>query len=803
MENNQFEVQEEKKDINIIGEVMKYLNYWYWFLIMGILFFLGAKLYLRYTPDIFESNARIKILDNASSGFKLPDAGISIFGKTKINLDNEIQVLKSSRMMQKVVDSLGLTTRYSSVGYFTDFELWQNKPISIQWLENIDTLKNKQISFKIEINKNGYTIVDNLSSQKDKIIKFNEIYTYNGNTFKVKLNNIENFSSIVSKQIKIDHISSLSAVSSLTNSVKIVTVSDQSEILQLSINGTNKEKNKDILNEVIRQFNIDGIDDRKFVSQRTIDFVNQRFVNLTKQLDSIEDNKASYKRNNELSFLESDASASLSNKESSEGEVFRQETQIELAKYLQNAINQESGYGLLPNNIGVTSININDLISTYNTAILEYEKFSTSGAENHPKSLIYKVKLNGLKINILESLNNYMQELRLSLKQLSNQQLKNKGIFGNIPTNEKILNGIERQRAIKETLYILLLQKREEAAINLAITGPSVKVVDYAITNSSPIAPQRSVILLTAFLIGLLIPFVLLYIKFMLDNKIHTKHDVTAIIKDIPVVSEIPYISEDDKILKENDRSILAESFRILRTNVNYLLHNKQEGVAPIIYVTSTIKGEGKTFTSLNLAMVLATMDKKVLLVGSDLRNPQLHTYTDLDKENKGLSNYLYDTSINWKDLIVNNQFNNKYLNILPAGSIPPNPAELLSNGRFVKLIEEAKSNFDYIIVDTAPTLLVTDTLTISQLADVTLYVLRADYTDKKLLQYSKELKQQGKLKNIAYVLNNVGSSESDGYRYGYGYGYSYAYGYGYGYGADANNKLPWYKKITHKFFKK
>lgn len=803
MENNQFEDQELKKDFNIIGEVMRYLNHWYWFLAMALLFFIGAKLYLRYTPDIFESNARIKILDNSSSSFKLPDAGISIFGRTKINLDNEIQVLKSNRMMEQVVDSLNLTTRISSVGYFTTLELWKNKPINIEWIGEKDSIENKKISFVIEIARNGYKIIDNDFFDKDKVLSFNQIYSINSTAFKIVENKSSKIKSVIGKQIKIEHITVLNAVANLSNSVKIANVSDQSEILQLSISGVNKEKSEDILNEIIHQFDIDGIRDRKFVSQRTIDFVNQRFVNLTKQLDSIENNKASYKKNNELSFLESDANASLNNKSSSESEVFRQETQIELAKFLQRTINEDGGHGLLPTNIGITSININDLITIYNNGVLEFDKFSSSGGENHPKALVYMAKLNGLKINVLESLNNYMDELRVSLKQLNNQQEKNRGVFGNIPMNEKILNGIERQRAIKETLYILLLQKREEAAINLAITGPSVKVVDYAITNRTPIAPQRSIIYLASILIGLLIPFAFYYVKFMTDNKIHTKHDISSIVKDIPVVSEIPFIGDDEKILKENDRSILAESFRILRTNVNYLLHNKKEGVAPVIYVTSTIKGEGKTFTSLNLAMVLATMDKKVLLVGSDLRNPQLHTYTSLDKENKGLSNYLYDTSIDWKDLIIKNQFDNKFLKILPAGTIPPNPAELLSNGRFIDLIEEAKSFVDYIIVDTAPTLLVTDTLTISQLADVTLYVLRADYTDKKLLQYSKELKQQGKLKNIAYVLNNVGSSESDGYRYGYGYGYSYAYGYGYGYGADSQTKLPWYKRLFSKITKK
>jgi capsular exopolysaccharide synthesis family protein len=252
-----------------------------------------------------------------------------------------------------------------------------------------------------------------------------------------------------------------------------------------------------------------------------------------------------------------------------------------------------------------------------------------------------------------------------------------------------------------------------------------------------------------------------------------------------------------------NDRSVLAESFRILRTNINYLIPLKKEGECPVIFTASSIKGEGKTFVSLNLALILASMDKKVLLVGADLRNPQLHKYLQITKSRIGLSNYLYDNSTDWKGLINKDIFNNSFLNIIIAGSVPPNPAELLSNGRFEDLLTILKKEYDYIVVDTAPTILVTDTLLISQLSDLTVYVTRADHTDKKLLPYSRNLKMQGKLKNMAYVINNVGGAKGYGYGYSYGYGYGYNYGYGYGYGEDdgttkkskRNKWLSWLKR--------
>ena len=351
-----------------------------------------------------------------------------------------------------------------------------------------------------------------------------------------------------------------------------------------------------------------------------------------------------------------------------------------------------------------------------------------------------------------------------------------------------------------------MLQKREEASVAKAITTPSLKVVDYAMTNHVPIAPKRGIIYFIALFIGLIIPFGIVYVIFLLDTKIHSKLDLERLSPNIPVVAEIPFIVEENRIITKNDRSVLAESFRILRTNINYLFPLKKAGECPVVYTCSSIKGEGKTFVSLNLALTFASMDKKVLLLGADLRNPQLHKYLKLNKNRVGLSNFLYDITTDWKNLINEKALNNEFLSIVFAGSVPPNPAELLSNGRFEELLNILKKHFDYIIVDTAPTILVTDTLLISQLADITVYVTRADHTDKKLLSYSKGLKEQGKLLNMSYVINNVGGEKGYGYgydyKYSYGYTYGYNYGYGYGYGEedDENAKKPktifsWFKR--------
>ncbi|HET8810900.1 MAG TPA: polysaccharide biosynthesis tyrosine autokinase, partial [Flavobacteriaceae bacterium] len=331
-----------------------------------------------------------------------------------------------------------------------------------------------------------------------------------------------------------------------------------------------------------------------------------------------------------------------------------------------------------------------------------------------------------------------------------------------------------RQQAIKEKLYLFLLQKREEAALQYAITSPTIKVVDYAYTQPEPVSPKSKIVLLAALILGLLVPFGILYLRFLLNTKVQNKEQVQKIVGDIPIVAEIPQLEKNSvDIIRPNDRTVLAEAFRILRTNINYFKPaNKKEGEGEVIYVTSTTKGEGKTFTAVNLAITLASTNKKVLLIGCDLRNPQLHYYIKKDKNSIGVSSYLFDEKISISELILKDPLKYGNLDIVLSGNIPPNPAELLLNGRYEDLLEEAKSSYDYVVVDTAPTILVTDTLLISSLADITVYLVRAGVTDQRLLEHVKELHKNKKLKNIGLVINGLDEKGHYGYNYGYGYGY-------------------------------
>ncbi len=773
----------EESQVDWLLIASKYLGYWYWFVLSVMVCVIGANVYLRYMPNSYMTSAKIKILDNSNNSFKMPSDAISLFARSKLNLENEVEVIKSNRIMEKVVQKLNLTTVYTQTGYVKSSELWEDRPFDVEWIGTPQDLESSNHEITIQVERNGY-IVKQGDEEKRSIRNFNEVYSIDNIKYKISKNN--NLTSKIpnNNSFGFSLLTNSAATARLVNQISVENIGKQSEILALKITGTNKEKSEAILNALLNQFDWDGIVDRQLISQRTIDFVNERFVNLTRELDSIETGKELYKKSNELSFLEEDAGISATVKTQSDAEVFEIETQVELSKLLAKSLTNDKKASLLPSNIGVNNTQINTLIDKYNFLVLEREKSLLNAGEKNPVTLAVTQNVQELQQNILASVAAYQKQLGVTLAKYNTLKSQNRSLYSTIPAKEKMLRAIERQQKIKETLYLLLLQKREEAAINKAITAPSIKVVDYAITNNSPVAPKRQIVFLASLILGLLVPFGVLYLYFLLDNKIHSKQDIERVVPETPVIAEIPNIKGDQMYITDNDRSILAESFRILRTNINYVMPFKPAGEGQIVYVTSTIKGEGKTFTSVNLALILASMQKKVLLLGSDLRNPQLHKFLNLEREQKGVSGYLYDTSIAWKSLVHERQLGNNHLDVILAGSIPPNPAELLSNGRFELLINEVKQEYDYVIVDCAPTILVTDTLLISQLADVTLYLTRAGFTETRLLQFSKELKQLHKLKNMSYVLNNVGDSKS------YGYNYSYNYGYNYGYEKDEDYKV-------------
>jgi len=762
----------EEDKIDIKHAVRQYLSHWPWFVIAVVVSLLSAYIYLRYAPRIFETYSKVKILDE-SEGLELPTSAF-VFNRSNINLENEIEIISSYLIMERVVRELNLNTVFYEEGTIQTKQIDQ-LPLDFHQIIHPDSIVGT-LSYNIVLNDKGFQITD---LDTDKVFSFNGHSTYTQDhklPFNIKLNDQIQLSDIIDTAYTIVFTTVKDATLSLKSRIVVEAIGDQSDILKLSIKGESKELSEKILNTLTDVFNLDGIKDRQLVSERTLEFIDGRFKYLAKELDSIEIDRQGFKQDNNIVDIQTDAQIGLEQRTKSEEEVFALENQLELSNLLKNSLTSDAESDLLPANIGLENVSVNALISDYNTAVINRDKLISSGGENNPMVQLAINEVQSLKSNINRSLDAYSTQVKATLSQLKSKNRRLAGRVSQIPEQERLFKAIDRQQKIKESLYLLLLQKREEAAINLAITEPSIKEVERALSSIQPISPKPSIVYAGALLAGLLIPFGVLYLIFMLDTKLHSKDDIAEVTSKIPVIGEIPDLRKEKNIIfnDPNDRSPLAESFRILSSNVDYILPVKEEGKGKVIFCTSTIKGEGKTYVSLNLSLALSSINKKVLLIGADLRNPQIHTHISEDKQKPGLSNYLHDSSYNWEDALISGFEKHPNHRIILSGHIPPNPAHLLTNGRFKKLIEEAQERFDYIVVDTAPTILVTDTMLISQLADATVYITRANYTEKNLLKFSKELSENGKLKNMAYVINSVGANKSQGYGYNYGYGYGY-----------------------------
>lgn len=780
MQSTEFQ-ENQSASFDIKELVYKYLAFLHWIVLGGAIALAIAFFHLRYAPETYQASNVIKILDNNNSGFKMPTDALSFFSKGKVNLENETEVLQSSLLIERVVDELDLQNSYYSKGTIKETEIASTAPFFIQWNDVPEKVNEIQAMLEIEVTPKGYY----LDHQKE-MKSFGKSYVFKGNNFSIYWKEGSKFKK-TSGTYQIVKATKEHTIQAVKKSLAVSPVGKQSELLRLTVTANHPDKAAAIANMLAKVFDDDGIKDRQLVHKKTIDFVNERFGFLFKELDSIESNKANYKQGQQIADFQADAGALLATKSGTDVELNQAKTQAVLSGILIETLSKTKLNELLPANIGLEQVEVATLINQYNELVLQQQKMLQSVGENHPNLVELRATQNELKNNLKASLATYKKVLQSKINSIGQISSGQSQQYAALPYQEKAIRSIERQQEIKEALYIILLQKREEAAVNLAIINPSIKIVDFAKPLVTPISPKKEITYALALLLGLGFPIGVLYLYFLFDTKIHNKNDVLAVVKDIPIIAEIPHIAESSKLVQYLDRSVLSEAFRMLRTNLNFLLKDSQQ--SQVIFTTSTIKGEGKTFVSMNLAITLSALGKKVVLVGADLRNPQLHKQLLISKHQKGVTNYLHNTVTKVSDVIQDGKQYNLKCDLVFSGAIPPNPAELLSNGRFEMLLDELKQQYEYVVVDTAPTLLVTDTSLIATLSDVIIFVIRANHTEKNLLHFINELKAHGKIKNAGIVLNNVGEQKGYGYKYGYSYSYKYNYGYGYGYSADPQKK--------------
>ncbi len=779
---------ENNQNFDLKEIINTYTRHWKWFVISVILFGFLAFIYIRYTTPKYVAEAKIKIIDENSANGGLELFGdLGVMGGANQQVEDEIQIISSRSNIMEVVKELGLNKRIMSLGNVLDTELYLNPPININLIGEDSVINKADYSFYITLSSATTFGFSEEEDQPFKVQAFGKnIPTPIGDI--VLTPNSEFLDNQKDRKIKIE-INPISQVAlKYQSNLNVVSGGQYSNILTLGLTDPIKEKARDFLDALIRIYNRNAIEDKRVIADRTADFINERIADISTSLSTVDQSAQELKTSRGLTDISSEANINLNVGASNRKELASYETQLNIAASMQDIIEQQQGYEVLPGNIGLNDPTIASTTERYNQLVLERKRLLKSSTERSPIIQNLDQQLEGLKTSMESSLNSTVNNLGLQVNTLSGQQAIINSKIYSVPGNERALRDITRQQQTTESLYLYLLQKREEAQIAVASTNPKSKTIESAYNPMEfPVSPRKSIVYLASLVLGFLLPFSVIYARNTLDNKIHNMHSLEKITREIPVLGEIPKLSRKDSssIVIKDDRSVLAESLRILRTNLDYLIRtNKKGGKNNVVYITSSVPGEGKTFVSTNLAMILASTGKRVLLLGADIRNPKIYSFfvgDQIDKlkrpgrnKDAGLTEFLYDEQLQVNDIINPMLVQANTIDVVYSGRIPPNPAELLMSPRFKYLIREVGERYDYVIVDTAPLMVVSDTLLINEYADHLVYVTRAGITEKKAVKYPIKLMAEGKVKGLAFVVNDVKASNLGyGGKYGYGYGKS------------------------------
>ena len=795
-----------KEDFNIYEILFKYLVYWPWFVVSIVICICCTLIYLRYSTPIYSTSAKILIKEQENYRGKSSTPLSDVMELATINLtslfDNELEILKSKTLIKKAISDLGLYITHSqrrALGY--DPQYYKNPPVQVYMTpEDADKIAG-QISLRMLYNGKELSVYCSYANKKKEQILLENTFV----EFPALLSTDYGFitftpdSNYVSGEL-VDMLAYIhnprSTAAKYQANMIITPTSKTTTIAKITVNNAVPARGADFIYQLVKVYNEDANNEKNEVALKTAEFIEDRISLINRELSNTENELATFKQRSGLTNLTNDAQIALQEKHRYEQLYTENATQLNLVQDLQdylldaNKVNE-----VIPSNIGLQDTNLKAVINQYNTLLVERKRLLRTSTENNPAVVNINFQIDEMRNNVQASIGSVLRGLQIAQNNLQREIDRLVERISDAPKQEQEFMTIQRQQEIKATLYTLLLKKREENALTLAATASNGRIIE-APTSGGPIAPRDKMFLVTAFILGFGLPIGFVYLIGLLKYKVENRIDIEKLTK-VPVIGEIPSCTQvlkgctNNIVVHENRNSMMEETFRAIRTNLLFMLEKGQK----VILVTSSIPKEGKSFVAANLAVSLAFLGHKTLIIGMDIRKPGLNRTFGFSTRSHGITNYLSNPDdVDLFDMIMHSDISPN-LHILPGGSVPPNPTELVARPVFDATIELLKKHYDYVILDTAPIGLVTDTSIIAHVADLGVIVSRADYTPKAAFRNINNLQQDQIFTKLATLINDIDmnqrkNSYSYGYgrKYGYGYGRKYGYGYGYGYGYEDEN---------------
>ena len=818
LEMESIQENEEKSSFDFATIYTALILNWKWFVLSLIICMGAAHIYLRYATPIYQSAAKLLIKDDEGSGSSFKGSN-SIMSATNLGIisnsngiDNEMEILKSRTLAQQTVYDLKLYVNYRHEGKLKDHVLYGDQEVNIDM--DLEHLKKLNAPMNLKITREGrnyhvtgsyYVPIDN-NSFKPEAVNIDKTFSALPATIGTRVGVVRftqngNYMLRDGESLKATMIAPEIAAGKYVGNLNVTESSKTTTIVDLVLNDEIPQRAIDYLKQLAIVYNRQANEDKNEIAVRTEQFINQRLEKINAELGSTEGQLENYKKRNNMVELKTNATQAVANADQYAQKLSEANTQVALLDELTKYMNEPSNrHQPIPSNVGLSDASATSLINEYNKIALQRNQLLHSASENSPTVTPLTAQLDDLNSSIKRAMTQARAGLKIQRNSIAAQAGKYEGQINNTPEQERMLTQIGRQQEVKSGLYLMLLQKREENSISLAATADKGKLIDTPVF-AGKVTPKNSIIMLIALILGLAIPAGILFLLEFFRYKIEGHNDVEKL-TNLPIIADVAIASERAKtkadiVVHENKNNLMEEIFRSLRTNLQFLLKQHDK----VIMFTSTTSGECKTFIASNVAISFALLGKKVILVGLDVRKPRLAELFEIDDHHHGITNLLVKDEVNWSDVkeqIIPSGINDK-LDILMAGPVPPNPGELVTRESLDQTMEQLKEHYDYILIDTAPVGLVTDTLALGRISNATVYVCRADFTQKASFGLINSLSMEKKLPNMSIVLNGVDLSKKKyGYYYGYGkygkygkygnygmYGSKGKYGYkSYGYGS-------------------